>query len=66
MISSILRSIVAWPLMGYLVAWPSLSIWQTLVNPALAAVGNYVILRRFASRYGADRATPAADGWSCC
>ncbi len=47
-ISSILRSIVAWPLMGYLVAWPSLSIWQTLVNPALAAVGNYVILRSFA------------------
>jgi hypothetical protein len=34
--------------MGYLVAWPSLSIWQTLVNPALAAVGNYVILRSFA------------------
>ena len=47
-ISSVLRSIVAWPLMGYLVAWPSLSIWQTLVNPALAAVGNYVILRAFA------------------
>jgi O-antigen/teichoic acid export membrane protein len=48
LISSVLRSIVAWPLMGYLVAWPSLSIWQTLVNPALAAVGNYVILRSFA------------------
>src|SRR5580704_4677428 len=48
LISSILRSIVAWPLMGYLVAWPSLSIWQTLVNPALAAVGNHVILRSFA------------------
>ena len=48
LISSILRSIVAWPLMGYLVAWPSLSIWQTIVNPALAAVGNYLILRSFA------------------
>jgi O-antigen/teichoic acid export membrane protein len=48
MISSVLRAIVAWPLMGYLVAWPSLSIWQTLVNPALAAFGNYVILRGFA------------------
>ena len=48
LISSILRSIVAWPLMGHLVAWPSLSIWQTLVNPALAALGNYVILRGFA------------------
>ena len=64
--SSILRSIVAWPLMGYLVAWPSLSIWQTLINPALAAVGNYVILARSRSRYGRARATPAADGWSCC
>lgn len=48
LISSILRSLVAWPLMGMLVAWPSLSIWQTLINPALAAVGNYLILRGFA------------------
>ena len=47
-ISSVLRSIIAWPLMGYLVAWPSLSKWQTLANPALAAIGNYLILRGFA------------------
>ncbi|HYL59789.1 MAG TPA: hypothetical protein VEU51_13040, partial [Candidatus Acidoferrales bacterium] len=45
LISSALRSILAWPLMGYLVAWPSFSKWQTLANPALAAIGNYLILR---------------------
>jgi O-antigen/teichoic acid export membrane protein len=48
LISSILRSIVAWPLMGYLVAWPALSLWQTIFNPALAALGNYAIMRSFA------------------
>jgi O-antigen/teichoic acid export membrane protein len=48
LISSVLRSIIAWPLMGYLVAWPSFSKWQTLANPALAAIGNYLILRGFA------------------
>jgi hypothetical protein len=48
MISSVLRAIVAWPLMGYLVAWPSLSVWQTLVNPVLSSLGTYVIMRSFA------------------
>jgi O-antigen/teichoic acid export membrane protein len=62
LISSILRSIVAWPLMGYLVAWPSLSIWQTLVNPALAAFGNYVILRAFALAVW-DGPGHAGTGW---
>ncbi len=49
MLSSILRSLIAWPLMGYLVAWPSLSVWQTIVNPSLAALANYAILRAFAA-----------------
>jgi O-antigen/teichoic acid export membrane protein len=48
MISSVLRAIVAWPLMGYLVAWPSLSVWQTLVNPILSSLGTYAIVRSFA------------------
>src|SRR5258708_3463541 len=48
MISSVLRAIVAWPLMGYLVAWPALSVWQTLVNPILSSLGTYVIMRSFA------------------
>jgi O-antigen/teichoic acid export membrane protein len=47
MLSSILRSLIAWPLMGYLVAWPSLSVWQTIVNPTLAALANYAMLRAF-------------------
>ena len=46
--SSILKSAVAWPMMGYLIAWPSISIWQTLVNPVLAALGNYLVLHEFA------------------
>ena len=49
MISSLLRAALAWPLMGYLVAWPSLSVWQTLINPALSAVANYFVLRGFAA-----------------
>ncbi len=48
MLSSILRSLIAWPLMGYLVAWPALSVWQTLINPALAALANYFVLLGFA------------------
>ncbi len=47
-LSSILKSAVAWPLMGYLIAWPSISVWQTLVNPILAAFGNYFVLHEFA------------------
>jgi hypothetical protein len=51
LISSVLRTIVAWPLMGYLVAWPSLSWWQTIVNPVLAAVANYLVMRGVASMF---------------
>ncbi|HVA79557.1 MAG TPA: polysaccharide biosynthesis C-terminal domain-containing protein, partial [Candidatus Binataceae bacterium] len=47
-LSSILKSAVAWPMMGYLIAWPSISVWQTLVNPVLAALGNYLVLHEFA------------------
>ncbi|MDO8433621.1 MAG: hypothetical protein Q7S58_14545 [Candidatus Binatus sp.] len=48
LISSVMRGLVAWPLMGYLVAWPAISWWQTIFNPALAAIGNYAIMRAFA------------------
>lgn len=47
-ISSILKSAVAWPMMGYLIAWPSISVWQTLINPVLAAVGSYLVMHEFA------------------
>ncbi len=47
-LSSIMKSALAWPLMGYLIAWPSISVWQTLVNPILAAFGNYLVLHEFA------------------
>ncbi len=46
--SSLLKSAVAWPMMGYLIAWPSISLWQTLINPILAAFGNYYVLHEFA------------------
>jgi len=49
-LSSLAKSLVAWPAMAYLVVWPVISVWQTLINPALAALGNYFILDAFASR----------------
>jgi len=65
MISSVLRAIVAWPLMGYLVAWPSLSVWQTLVNPALSSLGTYVIMRSFALAVWQGPGHVAAHGLLC-
>ncbi len=47
-LASLVRSALAWPLMGYLIAWPAISVWQTLINPALAAIGNYYALHEFA------------------
>jgi len=51
MAASLLRAAMAWPLMGWLVAWPAVSVWQTVLNPALAAVGNYLILRGFVTAF---------------
>ncbi|HEY6395304.1 MAG TPA: polysaccharide biosynthesis C-terminal domain-containing protein, partial [Candidatus Binataceae bacterium] len=48
-LSSVLRALMAWPLMGYLIAWPALSVWQTLINPGLAAICNYIVLWEFAN-----------------
>jgi len=36
---------MAWPLMVRFVISPSLSVWQTLVNPALTAIISYIVLR---------------------
>jgi O-antigen/teichoic acid export membrane protein len=47
-LSSILRVIVAWPLMGFMVAWPSISLWQTIINPTISGLATYAILRSFA------------------
>ena len=47
-LSSLAKSLVAWPALAYLVVMPAISVWQTLINPALAAVGNYFILDAFA------------------
>jgi O-antigen/teichoic acid export membrane protein len=46
--ASLLKSAFAWPLMGYLVAWPSLSLYQTIVNPVLSALASYEALHLFA------------------
>ncbi|HYB90326.1 MAG TPA: hypothetical protein VEC38_04695 [Candidatus Binataceae bacterium] len=51
MAASLLRAAMAWPLMAWLVASPAISVWQTLLNPALAALGNYLILRGFVSAF---------------
>jgi hypothetical protein len=47
-LSSLAKSLVAWPVMAKLVVKPVISVWQTLINPALAAIGNYFILDLFA------------------
>ncbi|MGH7863927.1 MAG: hypothetical protein ACREQB_02985, partial [Candidatus Binataceae bacterium] len=44
-LSAVLKSLIAWPLMAKLVVKPVFSVWQTLINPAAAALGNYLILR---------------------
>ncbi len=47
-LSSLAKSLVAWPAMARYVVKPLISVWQTLINPALAALGNYLILDAFA------------------
>ncbi len=47
-LSSLAKSLVAWPAMARYVVKPVISVWQTLINPALAAFGNYLILDAFA------------------
>jgi len=49
-LSSLAKALVAWPAMAYYVVSPVISVWQTLINPALAALGNYLILDQFARR----------------
>jgi len=44
-LSAVLKSLIAWPLMAKLIVRPVFSIWQTFINPAAAALGNYLILR---------------------
>ncbi len=48
-LSSLAKALVAWPAMARLVISPAISVWQTLINPALAALGNYFVLSRFAA-----------------
>ena len=48
-LSSLAKSLVAWPAMAKYVVRPVISVWQTLINPALAALGNYLILDAFAT-----------------
>jgi O-antigen/teichoic acid export membrane protein len=47
-LSSLAKSLVAWPALAYYVVMPAISVWQTLINPGLAALGNYFILDAFA------------------
>jgi O-antigen/teichoic acid export membrane protein len=47
-LSSLAKSLVAWPALARYVVKPVFSVWQTFVNPALAALGNYLILDAFA------------------
>ncbi|HLI81836.1 MAG TPA: hypothetical protein VKV03_17735, partial [Candidatus Binataceae bacterium] len=38
-----------WPVMARYIIAPVFSVWQTFVNPTLAALGNYFILRAIAA-----------------
>jgi len=47
-LSSLAKSVVAWPAMAKYVVMPTISVWQTLINPTLAALVNYLVLDAFA------------------
>ncbi len=47
-LSSLAKSLVAWPAMARRVLPLAISVWQTLVNPTLAAIGNYFVLKTLA------------------
>jgi O-antigen/teichoic acid export membrane protein len=62
-LSSLAKSLVAWPAMAKYVVKPTISIWQTLINPALAALGNYLILDAFA-RHAWEGPGHTANSWT--
>ena len=47
--SGLLKALFAWPVMARYIIAPVFSVWQTFVNPTLAAIGNYFILRAIAA-----------------
>jgi O-antigen/teichoic acid export membrane protein len=61
-LSSLAKSLVAWPAMARYVVRPVISVWQTLINPALAALGNYLILDTFA-QYAWSGPGHTANSW---
>jgi O-antigen/teichoic acid export membrane protein len=61
-LSSLAKSLVAWPVMARYVVKPAISVWQTLINPALAALGNYLILDAFA-RHAWSGPGHTANSW---
>jgi len=46
--SAAIKALFIWPVMARYIIAPVFSVWQTFVNPALAALGNYYILRAIA------------------
>jgi O-antigen/teichoic acid export membrane protein len=47
--AAVLKAIFVWPVMAKYIIDPVFSVWQTFVNPMVAAVGNYLILSAIAS-----------------
>ena len=47
--SGALKALFVWPVMARYIIAPVFSVWQTFVNPTLAAFGNYFILRALAA-----------------
>jgi O-antigen/teichoic acid export membrane protein len=43
--SAAIKALFVWPVMARYIIAPVFSFWQTFMNPALAAIGNYLILR---------------------
>ncbi len=47
--SAAIKALFIWPVMARYIIAPVFSVWQTFVNPTLAALGNYYILRAIAT-----------------
>jgi O-antigen/teichoic acid export membrane protein len=47
--SAALKALFVWPVMARYIVAPVFSVWQTFVNPTLAALANYYILRAIAA-----------------
>jgi len=56
--AAVLKAIFGWGVMTAFVIEPVFSLWQTFINPALAGIGNYAILRAIVAAAWRGRGHP--------